>query len=145
SASLGPFIRLFDANFTLADAAATTITMRIDGTDGFTLTATAPQAEISRPVEDLVAATVGRRHQYPDGLVLYCGTPFAPAEDRDAPGMGFTHHDGDLVSVSAPELGTLVNRVAASEKAPMCSTGIREFVRQLAAQERSGVSIGAAS
>lgn len=138
SAALGPFIRLFDDGFGLADAAAITITMRVEGTDGFTLTATAPQAEISRPVEDLIAATVGRRHQYPDGLVLYCGTPFAPTEDRDAPGMGFTHHDGDLVSVSAPELGTLVNRVAASEKAPMWTTGIRDLVRRLGSQEAEG-------
>ena len=107
AAALGPFIRLFDDDFTLADAAATTITMRIEGTDGFVLEAAAPQSEISRPVGELIEHTVGRRHQYPDGLVLLCGTPFAPIEDRDAPGMGFTHHDGDLVSIGAPELGTL--------------------------------------
>jgi len=131
AAALGPFIRLFDDGFTLADAAATTITMRIAGTDGFVLEATAPQSEISRPVSELVEHTVSRRHQYPDGLVLLCGTPFAPIEDRDAPGMGFTHHDGDLVSIGAPELGTLVNRVTPSEQAPVWDYGLRELFRDL--------------
>ena len=131
AAALGPFIRLFDDGFTLADAAATTITMRIAGTDGFVLEAAAPQSEISRPVSELVEHTVSRRHQYPDGLVLLCGTPFAPIEDRDAPGMGFTHHDGDLVSIGAPELGTLVNRVTPSEQAPVWDYGLREFFRDL--------------
>ena len=131
AAALGPFIRLFDDGFTLADAAATTITMRIAGTDGFVLEAAAPQSEISRPVSELVEHTVSRRHQYPDGLVLLCGTPFAPIEDRDAPGMGFTHHDGDLVSIGAPELGTLVNRVTPSEQAPVWDYGLRELFRDL--------------
>jgi fumarylacetoacetate (FAA) hydrolase family protein len=132
SASLGPFIRLFDDAFALADAVATTITMRIEGTDGFVLEAAAPQSDISRPVSELVAHTISRRHQYPDGLVLYCGTPFAPTEDRDAPGMGFTHHDGDLVSIGAPELGTLVNRVTPSEQAPVWQHGVRDLFRALA-------------
>jgi fumarylacetoacetate (FAA) hydrolase family protein len=132
SASLGPFIRLFDAAFTVDDAAATTITMRIEGTDGFTLEATAPQSDISRPVTALVEHTVNRRHQYPDGLVLLCGTPFAPTEDRDAPGMGFTHHPGDLVSIASPELGTLVNRVTPSEEAPVWHHGARALFRALA-------------
>ena len=77
--------------------------MRIEGTDGFVLEATAPQERHLAPRStELIAHTVGRRHQYPDGLVLFCGTPFAPIEDRDAPDMGFTHHDGDVVSISAP-------------------------------------------
>jgi fumarylacetoacetate (FAA) hydrolase family protein len=82
-------------------------------------------------VSELIEHTVSRRHQYPDGLVLLCGTPFAPIEDRDAPGMGFTHHDGDLVSISAPELGTLVNRVTPSEQAPVWDYGLRELFRDL--------------
>jgi fumarylacetoacetate (FAA) hydrolase family protein len=84
-------------------------------------------------VSDLVASTINRRHQYPDGLVLFCGTPFAPTKDRDAPGMGFTHHDGDLVSISSPELGTLVNTVAPSESAPVWDFGIRDLIRSLSA------------
>jgi fumarylacetoacetate (FAA) hydrolase family protein len=132
SASLGPFVRLFDSAFRLDDAASTTITMRIEGTDGFVLQATAPQGDISRPVSELVAHTLNRRHQYPDGVVLYCGTPFAPTEDRDAPGMGFTHHDGDLVSIGSPALGTLVNRVTPSEQAPVWHHGVRDLFRALA-------------
>lgn len=131
SASLGPFIRLFDAEFTLEQAAATTITMRVEGEDGFVLEATAPQAEISRPVTELVEHTINRRHQYPDGLVLYCGTPFAPTEDRGEPGQGFTHAEGDLISISSPEIGTLVNRVTQSELAPRWSYGLLDFVRDL--------------
>jgi fumarylacetoacetate (FAA) hydrolase family protein len=134
SAAIGPLIRLFDADFTLEQAARTTITMRVDGEDGFELEATAPQAEISRPVRDLIGSTINRRHQYPDGLVLFCGTPFAPTKDRDAPGMGFTHHDGDLVSISSPDLGTLVNRVTPSESAPRWSFGIRDMIRSLSSQ-----------
>jgi fumarylacetoacetate (FAA) hydrolase family protein len=134
SAAIGPFIRLFDADFTLEQVAQTTITMRVDGEDGFELEATAPQAEISRPVRDLIGSTINRRHQYPDGLVLFCGTPFAPTKDRDAPGMGFTHHDGDLVSISSPDLGTLVNRVTPSESAPRWSFGIRDMIRSLSSQ-----------
>jgi fumarylacetoacetate (FAA) hydrolase family protein len=134
SAAIGPFIRLFDADFTLEQAARTTITMRVDGEDGFELEATAPQAEISRPVRDLIGSTINRRHQYPDGLVLFCGTPFAPTKDRDAPGMGFTHHDGDLVSISSPDLGTLANRVTPSESAPRWSFGIRDMIRSLSSQ-----------
>jgi fumarylacetoacetate (FAA) hydrolase family protein len=131
SAALGPFIRLFDTAFGLEQAAQTTITMRIDGEDGFELEATAPQAEISRPVSDLIASTINRRHQYPDGFALFCGTPFAPTKDRDAPGMGFTHHDGDLVSISSPDLGTLVNTVTPSESAPVWDFGIRDLIRSL--------------
>jgi fumarylacetoacetate (FAA) hydrolase family protein len=138
AAALGPFIRLFDGEFAFDDAAATTITMRIEGTDGFVLEATAPQSDISRPITELIEHTIGRRHQYPDGLVLFCGTPFAPIEDRDAPGMGFTHHDGDLVSISAPELGTLVNRVTPSEQAPVWDFGVRDLFRALAAEPRPG-------
>ncbi|MGC5615102.1 fumarylacetoacetate hydrolase family protein [Georgenia sp. Z1491] len=131
SAALGPFIRLFDDAFTLEDAAATTITMRITGEDGFELEATAPQSDISRPVSELAAHTINRRHQYPDGLVLYCGTPFAPTEDRGEPGQGFTHHEGDLVSISSPQLGTLTNRVTPSESAPVWDYGVLDLVRDL--------------
>jgi fumarylacetoacetate (FAA) hydrolase family protein len=70
---------------------------------------------ISRDIDDLVAATIGPHHQYPDGVILYTGTMFAPTEDRDSPGEGFTHKVGDVVEISCPELGTLVNRVDYSE------------------------------
>ncbi len=55
--------------------------------------------EISRDIEDLVAHAIGRHHAYPDGFVLFCGTMFAPVVDRGAPGLGFTHHRGDIVAI----------------------------------------------
>jgi len=131
SAALGPFIRLLDDEFSLEQVANTTITMRVEGQDGFVLEADAPQADISRPVGALVEHTINRRHQYPDGLVLFCGTPFAPTEDRGEPGQGFTHQEGDLVSISAPELGTLVNRVTTSERAPVWDYGLLDLFRDL--------------
>ena len=57
--------------------------------------------EISRDPLDLVDQTIGRHHQYPDGFMLFLGTLFAPVEDRDAPGQGFTHKIGDRVAISA--------------------------------------------
>jgi fumarylacetoacetate (FAA) hydrolase family protein len=143
SAAIGPFVRLFDEGFSLEQAARTTITMRVDGDDGFELEATAPQAEISRSVDRLIASTINRRHQYPDGLVLFCGTPFAPTKDRDAPGMGFTHHAGDYVSISSPDLGTLVNRVSSSEAAPRWDFGIRDLFRSLSTNASESVAVGA--
>ncbi len=32
--------------------------------------------------------------------LLFTGTMFAPTDDRDAPGQGFTHKDGDIVTIS---------------------------------------------
>ncbi len=111
SSAIGPFIRLLDRNFTLDDVRRMDIRMRIEGKDGFVLDDTCRMAEISRNPEDLVKQTMNMNHSYPDGFVLYCGTPFAPTEDRDFPGEGFTHHVGDTVAIEAPEVGRLVNEV----------------------------------
>lgn len=43
---------------------------------------------------------------------------FAPTQDRDELGMGFTHKTGDIVTIVSPKLGTLVNR-----KRPSSSLG----------------------
>jgi fumarylacetoacetate (FAA) hydrolase family protein len=88
--------------------------------------------EISRDVLDLVAATHGPHHQYPDGFVLFTGTLFAPTEDRQAPGAGFTHEYGDIVRISSPRLGTLVNTVVPSEQAAPWTFGVRALMRNLA-------------
>ena len=66
---------------------------------------------ISRDPADLMAATIGENHRYPDGVVLYLGTMFAPVEDRDTAGQGFTHKVGDIVTIASPKLGRLSNRV----------------------------------
>jgi fumarylacetoacetate (FAA) hydrolase family protein len=132
SASLGPFVRLFDGDFSLETIKQAEIALRVEGTDGFVLEGQSNMAQISRTPESLVAATVGAHHQYPDGLVLYLGTMFAPVKDRDGAGKGFTHKLGDIVSISTPSLGTLTNRVNLSTKCPPWTYGTSHLLRDLA-------------
>ncbi|MFG2585159.1 fumarylacetoacetate hydrolase family protein [Streptomyces malaysiensis] len=132
SCALGPFIRLFDEHYTIDDARQTEIALDVTGQDdGFSLHGKNSVNQISRTFEELLAHTRGRHHQYPDGFVLFTGTLFAPTEDRDAPGQGFTHHAGDVVSISAERLGTLVNVVTSAEEAPPWTTGITDLVKSL--------------
>ena len=116
SCAVGPFLRLFDDGFSLDDVRRTTVTLTVEGPDGFRLEGSSSIAKISRDPEDLVAQMIGPHHQYPDGAVLFLGTMFAPIEDRDAPGKGFTHKIGDIVTIAAPKLGRLVNRMRLSER-----------------------------
>ena len=132
SASLGPFVRLFDGEFSLETIKQAEVALRVEGTDGFVLEGQSNMAQISRTPESLVAATVGDHHQYPDGLVLYLGTMFAPVKDRDGAGKGFTHKLGDVVSISTPSLGTLTNRVNLSTKCPPWTYGTSHLLRDLA-------------
>ena len=131
SAALGPMIRLFDEAFTLEDVRQAEITLTIGGRDGFALEERGAVGSISRDPTDLVAQTLAA-HQYPDGFMLFMGTLFAPIEDRDQPGGGFTHHLGDLVSIQSAWLGGLHNRVAHSEAAPPWRFGLRAFMANLA-------------
>lgn len=118
SCALGPFIRLFDAGFGLNDARSTTVSLTVEGKDGFILEGESHAEEISRDMADLVAQAFDCHH-YPDGMALFTGTMFAPVKDRDAPGQGFTHKMGDIVTISAPRFGALINRVGnAGEIAP---------------------------
>jgi fumarylacetoacetate (FAA) hydrolase family protein len=89
---------------------------------------------ISRDPEDLVRATIGPEHQYPDGLMLFLGTMFVPTKDRLGAGEGFTHVEGDVVRVSSPKLGALINEVTTSDKAPPWKYGVRELMGSLAAR-----------
>ncbi len=132
AAAIGPFIRLFDDTFTLDTVRALEISLRVEGRDGFVMTGSSSMSQISRDPADLVAQTCGPHHQYPDGLMLYCGTMFAPVQDRDGPGLGFTHHIGDVVTISAPELGSLVNTVRLSTQAPEWTFGTSALMRNLA-------------
>jgi fumarylacetoacetate (FAA) hydrolase family protein len=131
SASIGPFIRLFDGDFTLDTVRRMDLAMKVEGKDGFVLDGRSSLSEISRDPADLVAQTRGRHHQYPDGFLLYLGTMFAPVEDRGAPGQGFTHHLGDIVTIATPELGTLVNTVLLSTEAPEWTFGTAALMRNL--------------
>jgi fumarylacetoacetate (FAA) hydrolase family protein len=132
SASLGPFIRLFSGDFTLKTVSNAEITLRVEGEDGFELDGHSSMSQISRTPESLVAATIGDHHQYPDGLVLYLGTMFAPVKDRGGAGKGFTHKLGDVVSISTPSLGTLTNRVQLSTQCPPWTYGASHLLRDLA-------------
>ena len=111
SCAVGPFLRFFDASFSLDAVRTTTVTLTVIGPDGFRLDGASHMNRISRDPTDLVRQLIGPHHQYPDGAILFLGTLFAPTKDRDAPGQGFTHHEGDIVTVAAPELGRLVNRM----------------------------------
>ncbi|HRO10192.1 fumarylacetoacetate hydrolase family protein [Amaricoccus sp.] len=130
--AIGPFIRLFDEDFTLDDVRAAELAMTVEGRDGFRLEGRSSMREISRDPADLVAQTIGRHHQYPDGFMLFLGTMFAPVNDRDAPGQGFTHHAGDIVTIAAPGLGALVNSVGLATDAPEWTFGAAALMRNLA-------------
>ncbi len=127
SCAIGPFIRLFDKSFTLADVERCDVELTITGRDGFTTTGRNRMSQISRPPRDLVAAAIGKHHQYPDGLMLFLGTMFAPTEDRDAPGVGFTHHVGDRVEIASPPLGRLVNWVNHTDAIPPWTFGASDL------------------
>ena len=133
STAIGPFIRLFDDTFTLDDVRRADLSLTVHGTDGFVLEGRSTMREISRDPLELVAQTTAM-HQYPDGFVLFCGTLFAPTQDRGAPGSGFTHHVGDLVRIRSGRLGELVNRVEKSEALAPWRYGVRELMRHRAAR-----------
>jgi len=132
SASIGPFVRLLDANFTVQDVRDCEITLSVVGDDGFSLEAASRMSEISRDPLDLVAQTIGDFHQYPDGLMLYLGTMFAPVQDRGSPGDGFTHKVGDVVSISTPAIGNLINQVDLATNCTPWIFGTAALMRSLA-------------
>jgi fumarylacetoacetate (FAA) hydrolase family protein len=132
SAAVGPFIRLFDRTFTLDDVRRAEVRLTVEGADGFRLTGSSQMSRISRDPARLVAEMMGAHHQYPDGAALYLGTMFAPIEDRDAPGQGFTHHEGDVVTIASDRLGALTNVVTTCERAPPWTFGTAALMRNLA-------------
>jgi fumarylacetoacetate (FAA) hydrolase family protein len=134
SAALGPFVRLFDAGFDLDDVRSATVDLTVDGPEGFHLDGSSSMSEISRDPADLAAQLLGPHHRYPDGAVLYLGTMFAPTADRHAPGQGFTHETGDLVTVSSPRLGTLANRIRPADECEPWAFGVADLMRNLAAR-----------
>jgi fumarylacetoacetate (FAA) hydrolase family protein len=139
SAAVGPFIRLFDAHFGIDDVRRVHLSLDVKGLDGFHLEGSSSLEKISRDPLDIVAQAIGPNHAYPDGLMLYLGTMFAPTKDRHAKGQGFTHDIGDVVRISTPRLGTLVNRVTTSDRARRWDFGISALMRSLA---RRGLAVG---
>jgi fumarylacetoacetate (FAA) hydrolase family protein len=134
SCGVGPFVRLFDSKFTMDDVRNAVVELEIVGEEGYRLTGSSTMSQISRDPEDLIGQTIGRNHQYPDGFALFLGTMFAPIEDRDVPGRGFTHKEGDVVRISTPRLGVLENKVTSCEKAPRWQFGITDLMRNLASR-----------
>jgi fumarylacetoacetate (FAA) hydrolase family protein len=148
SCAIGPFIRLFDADagqvcsstgtgdrrtgFTMDDIRTSVVKLEIDGEDGFRLEGQSSMSEISRDPVDLIGQSIGKHHQYPDGFALFLGTMFAPIQDRDMPGGGFTHKTGDRVTVSTPKLGRLENQVTSCDAAPRWDFGVSALMRNLA-------------
>jgi fumarylacetoacetate (FAA) hydrolase family protein len=130
SCAIGPFIRMFDPSFGMDDVRQAVVELVVEGQDGFRLEGTSSMAEISRDPEDLARQAMSEHH-FPDGFALFLGTLFAPVQDRDEPGRGFTHKLGDTVSISTAKLGTLVNRVSTSKDAPPWRFGIRELMNNL--------------
>eukprot|EP01125_Pyxidicula_operculata_P009002 TRINITY_DN2971_c0_g1_i4.p1 TRINITY_DN2971_c0_g1~~TRINITY_DN2971_c0_g1_i4.p1 ORF type:complete len:203 (-),score=33.10 TRINITY_DN2971_c0_g1_i4:58-666(-) len=134
STVIGPMIRLFDDSFTLEDAKKLEIKLTVKGKDNFISEGTVYMNQIGRDIEELVAQTINKTHQYPDGLFLFCGTMFAPVEDRDPvnkPGGGFTHLIGDEVLISNPFLGSLYNTVDMSDKIPEWSFGVVDYINRM--------------
>ncbi|MFN4164323.1 MAG: fumarylacetoacetate hydrolase family protein [Ferrovibrio sp.] len=134
SCAIGPMIRLFDGRFTLDHVRQAELDMTVTGKDGFVLKGRSSMKQISRDPEDLVRQTLGRHHQYPDGIMLFLGTLFAPTEDRDMPGEGFTHKIGDVVRIASPGLGYLENTVRLSTECAEWTFGARALMRNLAAR-----------
>ena len=135
SCAIGPFIRLFDEDFTMADVRNCDLSMTVTGPEQptpFKMSGFSSLKKISRDPLDLVGQAIGPNHQYPDGFMLFLGTMFAPTQDRHGPGLGFTHVVGDVVAVSTPQLGTLVNRVTTSDKAEPWTFGITALMQSLA-------------
>jgi len=139
SCSIGPFIRLFDDRFTLDSIRRESVLLKIEGPDdGFVLEGVSHMSEISRDPADLVNQTYGPHHQYPDGFMLFLGTMFSPIKDRDAEGAGFTHHLGDVVTISSPSLGSLVNTVRRSDEIAPWTFGVRALYGNLEARGLRG-------
>jgi len=134
SCSLGPLVRLFDESFGIDDVRAAGVTLRVDGAeDNYALEGASNMAEISRDPLELVKQSLSE-HQYPDGFILFLGTLFAPIQDRDEPGRGFTHKPGDIVTIASPKLGRLVNRVVTSRDAPPWTFGVGALMTNLASR-----------
>ena len=129
--AIGPFVRLFDDGYSLDDVRAAQVTLRIEGPEGYVLDGVNSMDQISRDPAELARQAMSQ-HDYPDGFVLFCGTLFAPTDDRDAPGRGFTHKPGDVVTIANPRLGRLVNRVVHCPDAPRWETGIGALMANLA-------------
>lgn len=132
SCAIGPFIRIFDETYSIDDVRQARLQLTIEGeVDGFRLEDGSNMEKISRDVLDLVGQTINESHQYPDGFALFTGTLFAPTQDRDGEGQGFTHKEGDVVRIYSEKLGMLENTMTWSHQAPPWDFGIGALLKNL--------------
>ncbi len=129
---IGLFKRLFDTAFSLDEVRQAILSLTVSSADGLTLEGSSSMSQISRDPQDLVRQMMGPHHQYPDGAVLFLGTLFAPVKDRDTVGVSFTHKEGDIVCISSPHLGTLVNRMQRTGACAPWTFGVSHLMRNLA-------------
>jgi fumarylacetoacetate (FAA) hydrolase family protein len=135
SCAIGPLIRLFDHHFSIDDVRQMELRLEVTGQDGYVLEGHSSMSQISRDPTQLVQQTIGAHHQYPDGFMLFLGTLFAPTQDRDVKGEGFTHKLGDRVTISSPELGELINEVQLSTQCAAWTFGLRALMKNLVERE----------
>ena len=135
SCAIGPFVRLFDDTFAIDEVRNCDVRLSVKGSDGYEMSGGSSMSLISRDILDLVAQTIGPNHQYPDGMVLFTGTMFAPTDDRGEPGMGFTHKVGDIVTISTPKLGGLTNRVNTCDDIAPWTFGTGELMKNLTSRK----------
>lgn len=129
--AIGPFLRLFTPDFPHERLESLKLSLKVEGEDGFLLEASSDMGQISRPPARIAEQTLNLTHQYPDGVMLFLGTMFAPVQDRDGKGQGFTHHWGDRVEITCPELGRLVNEVQPCDRIGPWSFGLRALMENL--------------
>lgn len=134
SCAIGPFVRLIDDTFTMTQLTHLKLEVSVRGADGYSLEGASDLSMISRPVSALVSQTINRSHQYPDGLALFLGTQFAPTEDRDEKGKGFSHRIGDIVQVKNHALGALINRVEYCENVCPWTYGVGDLIEGLSSK-----------
>ena len=107
----------------------------IYGEDSYEVKGINRMVQISRSPQELVTQLINSNHQYPDGFMLFLGTLFAPTEDRDIHGEGFTHKLGDRVTISEPHLGELINTVKLSSDCPQWEFGISSLMNNLSSRQ----------
>lgn len=136
--AVGPFIRLFDRSFSLPNVQGMKLTYSFEGSDGDLFSDTGSMDQIGRGLITLARQTINEHHSYPDGVALFTGCMFQAPATRGASGEVFTHQVGDVVTIKAPPLGTLVNRINTTDKVRPWNFGIADLMSNLAHRQLLG-------
>ena len=133
SCAIGPFIRLFDDDFGIDDVRRCELAMRVDGPEGFVLDG--HELAVDDQPRPARSRGAGDRPEPPvSGRPRCCSSARCSRRPRTAhaPGQGFTHMVGDIVTVATPKLGALVNRVEHSDRIAPWTFGAAALMRNLA-------------